>query len=172
MGVGEPLDNMENLLRAINIVSDKDGIALGKRKITVSTCGLPDKIIEFAKEKTGVNFSVSLHSAIDSKRSKIMPVNRKHPLAELKKSIIKYQKIEKIPVTFEYILISKFNTFHEDAAALSGFIRGINSKINLIPFNPSRFFKWQPPEEAEVREFTSVLDKKKVFYTLRKPVIV
>lgn len=168
MGIGEPLDNYDNLIKAINILRDEKGIYLGKRKISISTCGVVPGIERLIEDRIGVRLSISLHSADDETRSKIMPVNRKYPLAELMKSIKKFTKVEGFPVFFEYTMIKDLNSSKEDAYDLARSLKGFNSKVNLIRYNPSPYFKWKAPEEEDVISFRKTLKENGIFFTLRK----
>ncbi|MCD6539649.1 MAG: 23S rRNA (adenine(2503)-C(2))-methyltransferase RlmN [Candidatus Omnitrophica bacterium] len=169
MGIGEPLDNFENLIRAIKIFMDNKGIYLGKRKICISTVGITPKIKKLIELSLGVKLSLSLHSAISEKRTKIIPVDKKYPLSEVLTALGEFVKKEKFPVTFEYILIKGFNSSREDAQELVNLSKKIKCKINLIPYNPSPYFDWQPPSEQEVGDFKKILKKEGVFFTLRRP---
>ncbi len=169
MGSGEPLDNFKNVRKAVEILLEPKGAYLGKRKICLSTCGIVPKIYEFAKAKLGIKLSISLHSTLDEKRSRIMPINKKYPVKELLKAAKYFVRNTKSAITFEYILISGFNCTKEDARHLAKSVKGINCKINIIPYNPSRFFPWRPPNEEEVFGFRQVLEEANIFYTLRKP---
>ena len=168
MGVGEPLDNFDNLIKAIKILMDSKGIYLGKRKICISTAGIVPQIKKLADLKLGVRLSVSLHAADDHTRSKLMPINKKYPLKELMKALRYFVRINDFPITFEYILIRDLNTSEEDACELAHLVKNIRSKINLIAYNPSPHFDWQAPRQEQISQFTSVLKAKGVFFTLRK----
>lgn len=169
MGIGEPLDNFDNLIKAIQIIKDKNGIGLGKRKITVSTCGISPMIRRLADIRTGINLTVSLHSANEKKRSQIMPVNREYSLRSLILALKYFVKTEGYPVTFEYILIGGVNCSNKDAIELANYVNGVPHKINLIPYNVSSYFKWKTPSADEIACFTDVLKKRNILYTIRKP---
>ncbi len=170
MGVGEPLDNYDNVLKAIRIMNAPEGIRLGIRKITVSTSGLVPAIERLAGEGLQVELSVSLHSAIDSKRDELMPVNKRFNLKSLFKAVKKYVEMTKRKVTFEYVLLGGFNTGVEDAESLIKHVRGLNARINLIPYNPSYSrIKFQAPEKHEVLFFKSYLEKRGIDITIRNP---
>lgn len=168
MGIGEPLDNFENVIKAVKIFMDSKGIYLGKTKICLSTCGLAPRIKRLAELNLGIKLSVSLHSADDAIRTKIMPVNKKYPLSELKEAIEAFVKREKSLITFEYVLIRDLNSSPKDALRLAGWVKGLPCKINLIPYNPSPYFPWQPPSQEEIEEFKKILKRCGVFFTLRK----
>lgn len=168
MGIGEPLDNYDNLFRAIDIIREGRGIYIGKRKISISTCGIVPAIERMIKEKRDIRLSVSLHSADDNLRSGFMPVNRQYPLDVLFKALRRFSAVFGFPVFFEYILIKDLNSSRDDAFRLAQLLRGTSAKVNLIPYNESSFKKWQAPEPEQIREFCAALEKKKIFYTLRR----
>ena len=169
MGVGEPFDNFENVLRALRILAEPQGIYLGRRKIVVSTCGLAPFIKKFAQENTGVGLSVSLHSASDSQRSQIMPVNKIYSLAELSAAVRFFNRHYKYGLTFEYIMIKDFNLEKKDVLNLKKFLKNLNYKLNLIPYNPLACFSWKRPEDDEIKRFCRWLKQAGIFFTLRKP---
>ncbi|MFH1504932.1 MAG: 23S rRNA (adenine(2503)-C(2))-methyltransferase RlmN [Candidatus Omnitrophota bacterium] len=169
MGIGEPLDNFDNLTTAIKILIDKQGINFSRSKICVSTCGLPSKIKKLAELNLGLKLSVSLHAGDDSTRQRIMPVNKRYPLKELIKAVREFVKLSgNKPVTFEYVLIQGLNTAKEDALKLAKLLKGINAKINLIPYN-SFCPEFQAPLSCEVDNFRSELKKRGIFSIIRKP---
>jgi 23S rRNA (adenine2503-C2)-methyltransferase len=135
MGMGEPFLNYDNLLKAIQILASPDGANFGQRKITVSTCGIADKIKAFAREDLQVRLAISLNSADDAVRSKIMPINRKYPLAALHDAIKYYLKSTGRRVTLEYVMLEGINDRRSDLENLKRFCQGLNANVNLIPFN-------------------------------------
>lgn len=168
MGIGEPLDNYENLMAAVRILNDKRGVNLGARKMTISTCGLPKGIERLSKEGLEVELSVSLHSAIDEKRDILMPVNKRFPLDELFGSLKAYYKATKRKITFEYILLGGYNTSLQDAEALCRRLKGLTVCVNLIPYNSvSCRMAFNEPSKLEVLFFKSHLMKKGIETTLR-----
>ncbi len=169
MGVGEPLDNFDNLITALDIMRDGHGLNMGKRKQTVSTCGIVPGIDRLTEKGGGIGLSVSLHSADDRKRSKIMPVNKKYSTGELMASLKRFYAKGGLPVTFEYLLISGFNSSAEDAVQLSMYVKGVPHKLNIIPYNPSEYFDWKAPAADEISAFAAVMKDKGVFFTVRKP---
>ncbi|MBU3956644.1 23S rRNA (adenine(2503)-C(2))-methyltransferase RlmN [bacterium] len=169
MGVGEPLDNFENLMVSIAIFMDNRGFEIGKRKIVISTCGFVPGIDLLAARGAGLRISVSLHSADDKKRSEIMPVNKKYDTGKLMKALKKFYEKEKFAVTFEYVLISGFNSSEKDAAALSMYVKGVPHKLNIIPYNSSDYFQWKAPTGEEIGAFVEILKTRGVFYTIRRP---
>lgn len=167
MGVGEPLDNYDNLIAAVKVFLNPNGMYFGKRKICVSTCGLVPEIKELSRLNLGIKLSVSLHSAEDGTRSELMPINKKYPLKLLIGTLREFSRHEKYPVTFEYTLIKGINTSVNSARSLSRLVRGFNYKINLIALNYScdNFF---PPDSSVIEKFTQELLRQKVFFTFRR----
>jgi len=168
MGIGEPLDNFEMTVKAIKIFSEHKGLDFSRRRITVSTCGIIPQIEELSRLKLGVKLSVSLHSADNDMRSKIMPVNRKYPLTLLMKTLKSFSKNEKYPVTFEYALLGSLNTSKSEAQKLIQLLKGIDCKINLIPYNAAQGI-FKEPSSSEIEGFCNELKRAGLFYTLRKP---
>lgn len=169
MGVGEPLDNFSNTVKAIKIFTASQGLGLGRRRICVSTCGLAEQIKEFGDLKLGVKLSISLHSADDEIRSKIMPVNRKYPLSEVIKGVKYFIERNKYPVTFEYVLISELNMNKRDVLKLAGLLRGIACKVNFIPYNQSFVSGYCPLSEKELSALEKNLKQTGINFTFRKP---
>jgi len=167
MGMGEPLDNMENLLAAIDVVQHEEGLCFSGRRITVSTCGVIPKIYELLERKVKVKLAVSLNSAIDEKRTQLMPINKLYPLAELKRAILTYRKHSVFRVTFEYIMIANFNMGNDDVKALAKFCGDISCKINLIGWNEIGGSQWQSPTERQIEDFVNRLRQLPVAITLR-----
>ncbi len=151
MGMGEPLANYKNLLRAIHILNAKWGMGLGARKITISTSGLAPQIRELAKENLQVRLAISLHGARDEVRNKIMPINQKYPLTELIASCEDYQETRRRLITFEYILLDGVNDNLSEAPFLAKLADRLHAKVNLIPFNevPETGFKRPSYERCE-----------------------
>ena len=170
MGIGEPLDNFENVVKSIKIFTHPSGIYLGKRRICISTVGIPEKIKKLADLKLGVKLSLSLHSADEEKRKKLIPLAKRYSLKKIMEAVKYFSKKEKFPITFEYLLIKDFNMTEKDAYKLASLLKGIKEyKINLIPYNPSQFFLWQIPLKEEIENFKNALKKYNLFFTLRKP---
>lgn len=136
MGMGEPLFNYDNLISAIDIMMSNEGLALSRRKITVSTSGVVPKIVPLAKD-AGTNLAISLHAVTDDLRNEIVPINRKYPIADLLEACREYQSIvNDRHIMFEYVMLAGVNDSEADARELVRLLRGIRSKVNLIPFNP------------------------------------
>jgi 23S rRNA (adenine2503-C2)-methyltransferase len=167
MGIGEPLDNFASLIKTIKILTEKSGISFVKRRICVSTCGLTPQIDQLTAEKLGVKLSISLHSADNATRGKLMPINRKYPLPELIKAARAFSRSQKCVVTFEYALIGGCNLKKDDALKLSRLLRGLRYKLNLIPLNTSGG-QFKAPTADEARIFADELKRKKIFFTTRQ----
>jgi len=169
MGMGEPLDNFEEVMKALEILTASWGFEMGGRKITVSTSGVPQKIYEFVKRTEGrIRLSVSLHSPDDETRSKLIPYNRKYPLKELLAMLGKIHSDLKRDITFEYTLIDGVNDSEGDARAVAKIAKPLQAKINLIPYNPIREVTWTTPSEERMNHFRETLEKSGVRSTFRK----
>jgi 23S rRNA (adenine2503-C2)-methyltransferase len=153
MGMGEPFLNYDNVLESIRILTSNDGANFGQRKITISTCGIPEGIRKFADEKLQVRLAVSLNSANDKVRSRLMPVNRKYPLDLLHEAISHYQKKTGRRITLEYVMLDGVNDRHEDLKDLRKFCEGLDVHINLIPFNPFDETQGKPFDETQGKPF-------------------
>jgi 23S rRNA (adenine2503-C2)-methyltransferase len=167
MGIGEPFDNYDNVMKAIRIFNDESAFAIGARRITISTCGIIPGIERLKKEGLQVELSVSLHSADDHVRSKLLPINKKYPLKELIASCREYVKSTNRVITFEYILIKGVNCSEEDALRVADLVKGLKCKVNTISYNriTEDFAK---PSEKEVKVFLDVLRNRKINVTHRK----
>src|SRR3989338_4862419 len=167
MGMGEPFDNYDQLVRALRILNHPWGVGLGKRRITISTVGLPKRIVQFAEEGLPVELSVSLHSAINEVRSQLMPVNRAFPVEELLPACWTYMQKTKRLITFEYIVIEGVNADRVNADALIHALRGHQAKVNLIPYNPIAEFPAQRPTLLTIRSFQHQLRRARIPTTVR-----
>lgn len=168
MGMGEPLANYDNLLAALKILNAPWGGGIGARKITVSTSGLAPQIRKLADEPLQIRLAVSLHGATDEVRGKIMPVNRKYPIAELATACEYYQRKKERMITFEYILIAGVNDALSQTKPLAQLARRLNAKINLIPYNAVEGLEWERPSEEAQDAFLAELEKHGVTATLRR----
>jgi len=167
MGMGEPLANLKNVLRAIRIINAPWGLGIGARHITVSTSGLAPQIRELANETTQLRLAISLHGATDEVRGQIMPVNRKYPLKILLEAC-DYYVAKKGRLTFEYILIAGVNDTDEQARKLAKIARRLSAKINLIPYNTVEGLEWSRPSLTRQERFQSILRKDGMVATLRR----
>lgn len=171
MGMGEPLQNVENVIKAMNIITDGDGIAVSRRRITLSTSGIAPKIVEVA-EATGVRLAISLHAPTDEIRSQIMPINKKYPLAEVMKACQDYQsKDGSRYITFEYLMLNGVNDSIENANQLINLMKKyqINAKFNLIAFNPWPGCGFEPSSNNRIHAFAKVLNHAGYAAPIRTP---
>ena len=168
MGMGEPLANYENLLRAIRILNAPWGIGIGARHITVSTSGLVPQIRKLADQPLQIRLAVSLHGATDEVRSQIMPINRKYNVEALFDACSYYNSRKKQRITFEYILIANVNDTVDQARALAKRARDLETKVNLIPYNTVEGLGWTRPPRPQQEKFLAVLRNAGVPATLRR----
>ncbi len=168
MGMGEPLANYDNLLKALHILNAPWGGGIGARKITISTSGLAPQIRRLADETSQYRLAISLHGATDAVRGRIMPVNRKYPLRELTAACEYYQQKKGRMITFEYILISGVNDGPDQVKPLAGLARRLNAKVNLIPYNRVEGLDWEKPPEAAQEKFLEGLQAEHISVTLRR----
>ena len=168
MGIGEPFDNYDNLVKFIDIINHPKGIQIGSRHITVSTCGIIPKIEEFSHLPYQVNLAISLHAATDEKRNQIMPINKVYPLGQLIASIKKYLDKTNRRVTFEYIMLKGINDSIEDANQLCNLLQGINCYINLIPYNETNNLEFKRSKKDTILKFYDIIKKRNIAVTIRK----
>ena len=170
MGMGEPLLNYDNVIKAINVLTDQKGLAFSKRKVTLSTSGVVPKIIDF-KEDSNVNLTVSLHAAFDEIRDILVPINKKWPIANLLKALKEYSKKRKHKrITFEYIMLEGINDSIKDAKELVELIKPFKAKINLIPFNPWPGSNYKASSPNQIKVFKKlILEEGKLVATVRLP---
>ena len=168
MGTGEPFDNYDNVMKFIRILNNPHGFAIGARHLTVSTCGLVEKIREYANEGIQINLAISLHAPSDKIRNKIMPISLKYPLDQLMDAVKYYEATAKRRVTFEYILLEDINDSIENAKELAKLIKGTTSYVNLIPYNPVGELKYKRTSGNRVHRFMDALIKEGVNVTVRK----
>lgn len=167
MGMGEPLDNYDNVIKAIRIMNDPAGLGIGARKITISTCGIVPAIERLKGLGLQIELSVSLHSAEDSLRDRLVPVNRKYPLKELERALSAYFKDTGRVVTLEYTLIKGVNDGENDARKLAALAKRLKAKVNLIACNPATM-RTPGPEGGRKESFLDVLRRSGVTATLRR----
>jgi len=169
MGIGEPFDNYDNVVAAIRIYNDPDGLGIGARKITVSTCGIVPQIERFSREGFQVELSVSLHSAKDKVRSRLVPINKKYPLKDLMRSCKAYTEKTGRVITFEYVLIEGVNVSSDDARALCRILSGMKCKLNAIVYNTVQTLSYRPPDKKTVTGFVRAISDAGIAVMLRKP---
>jgi 23S rRNA (adenine2503-C2)-methyltransferase len=167
MGIGEPLDNYDNVVKFLRLVSDKDGNNLSLRHVTLSTCGIVPRIYDLARLKLGLTLSVSLHCPDNEKRSEIMPVNKKYDIAQLIEACKHYIAVTGRRVTFEYAVIDDVNSSEKDADELAALLRGMNCHVNLIPVNKVKERSYHTAR-AGVAEFAKRLGRRGINATVRR----
>lgn len=168
MGSGEPLENFEHVIKFINIINSKDGLNIGERHITLSTCGLVDKIYDLAKLKLQINLAVSLHAPNDDIRASLMPIAKKYKIDELLKACKDYVKTTGRRVTFEYALIKNVNDSYNNAKELSKKLQKLNCHINLIPVNDVLERDYTKSNKNTIDSFAKVLEDFGVNTTIRR----
>ena len=168
MGMGEPLANFDNLMKAVRIINAPWGLGIGARHITVSTSGLVPQIKKLADEPMQIRLAISLHGASDEVRSQIMPVNRKYNVAMLMEACRYYVSHKKQRLTFEYILIAGVNDSDDQAHRLAKLAGNVQAKVNLIPYNTVQGLAWTRPPRNRQEAFLSVLRSQGVVATLRR----
>lgn len=168
MGIGEPFDNYENLIKFFKIINHPKGLAIGARHITVSTCGLVPKILEFSEFPLQINLAISLHASNDKIRNKIMPISKAYPMKELINSLKKYLEKTNRRITFEYILLKDVNDSLECAEELAKLVKGINCYINLIPYNETNNLDFKRTNTVQIMRFYDILKKNSVNVTIRR----
>lgn len=168
MGIGEPFDNYDNIVRFIKIVNHAKGIALGSRHITVSTCGIIPKIKEFSELPFQVNLAISLHAPFNELRSKIMPINKAYPLDNLIEEIKRYIEKTNRRVTFEYIMLSGLNDAEECAEGLCKLLKGMNCYVNLIPYNETNNFGYKRSKKSTILRFYDIIKSRGLNVTIRR----
>jgi 23S rRNA (adenine2503-C2)-methyltransferase len=167
MGMGEPLDNFDNLSKAIRIMNAPEGLGIAARRMTISTAGFIPGIARLKALNLQVNLSVSVHAVTDRLRSRLMPINLKYPLEKLVAACEDYIRSGGRMITLEYILIRKVNDSLNDADGLAGIARRLRAKVNLIAYSPVPGLPFETPPEAEVARFRRWLEERKVHVMLR-----
>jgi len=168
MGMGEPLANYDNVMSAVKIMLNSKAFNLSKRHLTLSTSGLVDGIERMAKDDLGIKLALSLNATTDELRSKIMPVNKKYPLAKVFEALKKFAlETDAYRITFEYVLLADLNDGVEDAKRLVRLISNVPAKVNLIPFNGFEDAEFKSPDEATVERFAQYLRNKNIQVNIR-----
>ena len=168
MGIGEPFDNYDNVMNFIKIITSPKGIDMGKRHITVSTCGLIPGIKKFMQDFSQVNLAISLHAPNDTIRNKIMPISKVYKLNELISTIKEYIKVTNRRVTFEYIMLENINDSQDCAKELSNLLKGINCYVNLIPYNETENIGFKRTKKMQILAFYDILKKNGINVTIRR----
>ena len=168
MGIGEPFDNFDNLIRFIKIINSNFGLSIGARHITVSTCGIIPKIDEFSNLDIQINLAISLHGPNDLIRNKIMPINKVYPIDELIKSLKRYYKKTNRRLTIEYIMIDNVNDMYECAVELAKLLKDLNCYVNLIPYNETKNIEFKRSKMIQINRFYDILKKNGINVTIRR----
>lgn len=168
MGTGEPLDNYDNLLKFVRILSDEHGLNISQRNITVSTCGIVPNIRRLAEEDLQITLALSLHASNQEKRKKLMPIAYKYELSEVLEACRYYFEKTGRRLTFEYSLVGGVNDTPEDSQELTALVKGLNCHINLIPVNPVKEREFIQPDRSVVLAFQNKLEKNGVNATIRR----
>jgi 23S rRNA (adenine2503-C2)-methyltransferase len=168
MGTGEPFDNYDSVMEFVRIINHPHGLAIGARHITISTCGLVDKILRYKEEGLQTNLAISLHAPNDAIRDKLMPINKKYPMDVLREAIKAYIDKTNRRVTFEYIMLKGVNDDIIYAKQLAHYSRGLNIYINLIPYNSVDEHGYQPSDKKTIEAFRNELLRLHINVTVRK----
>ena len=168
MGIGEPFDNYDNIVKFIKIANYHKALNIGSRHITVSTCGIVPKIKEFKDLPYQVNLAISLHASNDELRSRLMPINKVYPLKDLIDVVKEYINKTGRRVTFEYILLDGINDKEENAKELCNLIRGMNAYINLIPYNENSNILYKRSKKENIMKFYDIIKKENINVTIRR----
>lgn len=168
MGTGEPLDNYENLLRFIELLTNEHGLHISQRNVTVSTCGLVPEIYKLAQEKLQITLALSLHATTDEKRRKLMPIANQYSIAELMEACQNYFEQTGRRLTFEYSLVGGVNDTPEDARELCALVKLLNCHVNLIPVNPIRERDYVQSETKAIQAFKGKLERSGIQVTVRR----
>ena len=168
MGTGEPLDNYENLIRFLRLLTDEKGYNLSARNITVSSCGIVPRIYDFANENLPITFALSLHAPTDEERKELMPVAHRYTLAETLDACRAYFDRTGRRVTFEYSLVKGKNDSKEQAIKLAKLLAGMNCHVNLIPINPVEEREYEKSDQDSIAKFKLTLEKNHINATIRK----
>ena len=168
MGTGEPMDNYDNLLKFLHLLTDENGLNISQRNITVSTCGIVPKMRELAEEKLQITLALSLHATTDEKRKELMPIANRYSIAELMDACKFYFDKTGRRITFEYSLVGGVNDTDKDAAELSALAKPLNCHINLIPVNPIKERDYVQSEAGRIKAFQNKLERNKINSTVRR----
>ncbi len=168
MGTGEPFDNYDNVMKAMSIINDPNGLEIGQRHISISTCGLVPMIRRFAGENLQYNLAISLHAPNDELRDTLMPINKAYPLDVLFQALKEYSSQNNRRLTFEYLLLKGINDTPGHADQIAGLLKGMNAYINLIPYNKVKEKDFETSDDENALRFYDLLKKRGVAVTLRQ----
>ena len=168
MGTGEPLDNYDNLLRFLHMLSDENGLNISQRNITVSTCGIVPRMYDLAQEKLQITLAISLHASTQEKRETLMPIAKKYSIGEVLDACRNYFDQTGRRLTFEYSLVGGKNDSQEDADQLAKILRGLHCHVNLIPVNPIKERDFVQSDKKVIEKFQNKLEKYQINVTIRR----
>ena len=168
MGSGEPMDNYDNLLRVVQLLTDENGLNMGQRTLTVSTCGIVPRIRQLAEQHLQINLALSLHASNDAKRKQLMPIANEYSLTEVMDACRYYFDQTGRQLTFEYALVGGVNDTEEDAAELIRLLKDLNCIVNLIPVNPIKERNYTETGHSQVVAFKNKLEKSRINVTIRR----
>jgi 23S rRNA (adenine2503-C2)-methyltransferase len=168
MGMGEPLHNYDNTMKALRMLHSEHGLAVSPRRVTLSTVGIVPGLKRLAQEPLMPNLAVSLHATTDEQRSELVPPNRKYPLAEILETCRRFPLKKRSRITFEYVMLKGVNDTAEDARRLARLLAGIKAKVNLIPLNPAPGIPYERPSDAAVDRFAQILADRHLTVSVRK----
>jgi 23S rRNA (adenine2503-C2)-methyltransferase len=168
MGMGEPLHNYDNTMKALRILNSEHGLGVSPRRVTLSTVGIVPALQRLAHEPLMPNLAISLHATTDEQRSELVPPNRKYPLAEILETCRRFPLKRRSRITFEYVMLNGVNDTPEDARRLARLVAGIKGKVNLIPLNPAPGIDFERPSDERVDRFAQILADRHVTVSVRK----
>jgi 23S rRNA (adenine2503-C2)-methyltransferase len=168
MGMGEPLHNYDNTMKALRMLHEEHGLAVSPRRVTLSTVGIVPGLERLAREPLMPNLAISLHAATDEQRTLLVPPNRKYPLAEILEVCRRFPLKRRSRITFEYVMLAEVNDSPEDARGLARLLHGIKSKVNLIPLNPAPGIPYERPSDERVDRFAQILADRHLTVSVRK----
>ena len=168
MGSGEPMDNYDNIVKFVGMLTDEKGLNISQRNLTISTCGLADKIRQFAENKFQLTLALSLHATTDEKRKQLMPVANRYSIKEIMDACAYYFEVTGRRITFEYSLVGGVNDSEEEAQALSRLAKPLHAHVNLIPVNPIKERDYVPSDDRSIRAFQNKLEKNGINVTIRR----
>jgi 23S rRNA (adenine2503-C2)-methyltransferase len=168
MGMGEPLHNYDNTMKALRILHEEQGLAVSPRRITLSTVGIVPALDRLAQEALMPNLAISLHATTDEQRTALVPPNRKFPLADILDACRRFPVKKRSRITFEYVLLEDVNDTADDARRLTRLLHGIKAKVNLIPLNPAPGIPFRRPSDARVDRFAQILADRNITVSVRK----
>jgi len=168
MGMGEPLHNYDQTMKALRILHSAHGLAVSPRRVTLSTVGIVPGLERLAREPLMPNLAISLHATTDEQRTALVPPNRRYPLADLLEACRRFPLKKRSRITFEYVLLNEVNDTPEDASRLARLLNGIQSKVNLLPLNPAPGIPYDRPSDERVDRFAQILADRHIMVTVRK----